>query len=232
MEPQVVKFVQVAGAATMLVIGLVGCASVGAQPQPVRYMHAGATIVPSETVEDLVTYGDVAVVFTVVEESEVAPTAAEVKRGEGTITRLVTARQDGKPVWTRPSRAKGAPAPATEWEIADGGWLFHGDKRTRLELQGRPRLEVGEQYLAVRTFSSLGGQTESEWFSLGYIPLAQGRVQIDGRSLPERSDSYLRATQGLSVTSVADLLVGAPPDARAAQFMDLDAAQRYQKIFE
>lgn len=210
--------------AALLVILSAGC---GAAPE--RVVQSGSNIVPDSTVQDLVTYGDVAVLFTVVAESEVAPTEEEVKRGEGTVTRQVTARQDGGIVWSRPTRDKLASPPASQWIISDGGWIFHGDKRVRLEVAGRSPLVVGQQYLAVRTFSSLGGDTEPEWFSLAYMPLKSGKIQFGQDYLQADSGSYAESIQGLSVPDVARLLRATEPDPKAVPFMQLDAAERYQK---
>lgn len=217
----------VAGSLCFASLILLLCLGCGATPT--RIVQSGSSIVPNSTAQDLVTYGDVAVVFTVVEELEVPPTEAEVARGEGTITRQVTARQEGKAVWSRPTRNKLAPEPGAVWTISDGGWVFHGTKRIPLEVEGRPRLVVGEQYLAVRTFSSLGGETTQEWFSLCYIPLRGGRINIDAKSVKDGSASYLRSLQDLSPAGVGRLLKSTSPDSEATPYMNLDAAHRYAR---
>jgi hypothetical protein len=188
----------------------------------------GAQVVPNNTLQDLVTYGDLAVRFTVIAKSEIPLTAEEVKRGEGTATRQVTARQDGDPLWTRPTRADAAPLPAREWVISDGGWMVKGGKRIPMPHEGRPPLVVGQQYVAVRTLSSLGEGTAAEWFSLCSMALRDGKVQFDLENRELQPGSYLEL-DNLSVPAVADRLAATEVDPRAAPYLQLDASQRYRK---
>lgn len=95
------RLVAVAVAAAVSVI------AAGCSPSSERATLAdGSSVVPGDTTQDWVTYGDVLVEFTVTEEQRIPATPAEVERGEGTIARQVTAQQACAPLWTRPSRAK------------------------------------------------------------------------------------------------------------------------------
>jgi hypothetical protein len=188
----------------------------------------GASMVPADTLQDLVTYGDVAVVVDVVAEAELPPVQADVDRGEGTITRQVTAQQVGAPVWVRPSRSKTAPLPKKEWKAADGGWVFHGAKRTRIVDEGQDALVVGSRYLAVRTFSTIGGVGAPEWISLAYFPLDGGKVRYSQRTLDE-SSPQLQRLQGATQTAVRSALTTTAPSSAAKPYMELDAFNRYEK---
>lgn len=219
----------------LLCVGLIAGVSQGCASTTTSIVQSGAEVVPTESLQDLVTYGDVAVVFEVTSEATIPPGEDEVRRGEGTITRQVRARQIGEPLWVRPTRDKTAPGPTKEWTISDGGWIFHDgnvDNKVRLEVGGRLPLVVGQRYLAVRTYSSFGGETESEWFSLRYIPLKDGRIVIDKSRLDGPADADFDTLQGRSTSDFTQTLIQTDPDSRLANFMHLDAAQRYQKLFE
>lgn len=223
------RLVPLASATVVVLVTAFGC---GAAPDPIpsHYVASGAQIVPASTAQDLATYGDVAVLFTVASESEVPPTQEEIARGEGTITRLVTAKQSGNVLWSRPSRVMTAEgSPPRSWTIADGGWVFHGKTRTPLDVEGRARLVVGNQYLAIRTFSSLGGSTAPEWFSLCYLPVKGGQVAIDRSMLPADATSFQRNFQGLTMAAAVRTLATTHPDPKAQPYMQLDAAHRYEK---
>ena len=217
------------GSFASLVCGCLMLAACGnAQSDEEVVLTHGSSIVPDQTIEDLVTYGDVAVVFEVVSESELSPSKEERARGEGTITREVVAQQVGEPVWVRPTRSKSAPRPEKRWEISDGGWLFHGKKRTRMLAEGQDTLVVGSRYLAVRTYSSISG-LPPEWFSLTYIPLEDGQVRFSKRAL-SGSTPDLKRLQGVADDKVADLLDSTKPDPAAVPYMKLDAYERYGKV--
>ncbi|MCW2805785.1 MAG: hypothetical protein JWN06_4002 [Propionibacteriaceae bacterium] len=213
-------------AALTLVVSVTAC---GADPKPIT--QSASTVVPTESLQDLVTYGDVLVKFNVMKETEIPAADDEVKRGEGTTTRQVVASQDGEALWTRPSRKEPGADPPSPWVISDGGWFFTKNERVPLGVEGRAPLVVGKHYLAVRTFSSLGGDTNSEWFSLAYIPLQGDRVQFDPQFVEDGDSSYARALQGLTVLEAANLLENSAVDPEVAPYMDLDAAKRYQKKF-
>jgi hypothetical protein len=100
-----------------------------------------------------------------------------------------------------------------------------------LEVDGRSPLVVGGHYLAVRTFSSLGGDTRSEWFSLAYLPLAGDRVEFDSKLLEDDNAGYATSLHGLTAPEVANVLEKSAVDPEVAPYMDLDAAERYQRKF-
>jgi hypothetical protein len=210
-----------------------GCASgSGGSDQANRaddvIVRHGSTMVPADTLEDLVTYGDVAVVIDVTAETELPATKSDLERGEGTIIRQVTVRQVGSPVWTRPSRSKSAPSPKKEWKASDGGWVFHGSKRIRMVDEGQDTLVVGSRYLAVRTYSTIGGVGAPEWISLAYFPLTDGKVRYSKRTLDE-SATDIQRLQGSTQEAVGSALKATKPSAKAQPYMKLDAFNRYQK---
>lgn len=201
-----------------------------AEPRP-PIVQSASTVVPVESLQDLATYGDVLVSFRAEKEIEIPATEAELQRGKGTTTRQVVASQEGNALWTRPSRGELQPAPPAQWVISDGGWFFTSDEKVPLVIEGRPPLVVGERYLAVRTFSSLGGDTKPEWFSLAYLPIRGDIVQLDSLLSKGSAPSYANLLNGLAVPAVANLLNKTPVDAEVKPYMELDAAKRYQKKF-
>lgn len=212
----------VVAAATIAVIGT-GCSA----SEPPAIIQHGAGVVPDDTIQDLVTYGDVAVVFEVVAENEVSAGEGQSSQTNEVVGREVTARQVGDAIWERPSRAKAAPNPSKEWVISDGGWLVKGSKRTRLVDDGESPLKVGARYLAIRTYSTIAG-VQAEWFSLAYIPLTEGVVNLP-KGAPETSEGDLQRLNGVTLKSIESILDATKPNATAAPYMDLDAYNRYQK---
>lgn len=213
-----------------VLIALAGCSLTHpAQPQqPIS--ESGATIVPLETKQDWVTYGDVLMAFRVTSEKEIPPSKEEVDRGEGTITRQVTAQQsEGDVLWTRPSRSSDQPLPVSTWTIADGGWIFHGNDRQPLTVAGREPLTVGGEYIAIRTFARIGGDDTREWFSMQYLPVQDARIHFSDTSvlIPD-----LKSVQDLSVTDFIAMLNKVPPDPRAVPYMSLDPVDRYHRVVD
>jgi len=212
--------------ALLLAVSVTSC-SAERTAEPIVAQHSSG-IVPDDTLEDLVTYGDLAVVFTVVSEQELAPTQVELERGEGTITRQVTARQTSAPLWERPSWSDPVDPP-TEWQIADGGWVFNGSERRRIvDADRSDPLEVGHTYVAIRTYSSVGGKPR-EWFSLQRIPLDDGRVRFSEGTLASL-DPTLARLQGMTDKAVGLRLTATPPNVKALPYMELDAAERFQRV--
>lgn len=100
---------------------------------------------PSTTAADWVTYADFAAVVEVVDEKSGQPSAEDLERGEGDITRTVTLRV-AEVLWQAPDRRQ---APV-ELEYAALGWQFQDGNPKDLQpmvASDRPRLEVGGTYL-------------------------------------------------------------------------------------
>lgn len=64
-------------AALTLVVSVTAC---GADPKPIT--QSASTVVPTESLQDLVTYGDVLVKFNVMKETEIPAADDEVKRAK------------------------------------------------------------------------------------------------------------------------------------------------------
>lgn len=198
-------------------------------PDPGEIYMSGSGVVPARTLQDWATYGDVAVRFRVISEHEVDASDEEKRRGEGTITRQVIARQTGAPFWERATRPPSEPPSPAEWTISDGGWAFNGSQRRRLLVGDRPALVVGQEYLAIRTLSTIGGVPPKEWFSLVYLPL-DGSNTIDV-SAQQLKDSMVDAPaiDNISPAALGKLLNSTRPDAKSIPYMELDAYERYQR---
>lgn len=219
--------VRVASCAIAVVVAVLAA---GCTPQHPGVIMEGAQAFPGESVQDWVTYGDVAVTFTVISEREIPPTPAEVERGEGTITRMVTVERKGDPSWSRPSRAKDAATMPNQWEIANGGWLFHGDEKLPLFSSGLPTFVVGEEYLAVEAYSTCFSD-HGEWVGVTFLPLQNGVI-----TWPERASTRpvagAAAVEGKSALELAAVLATTKGDPRAEKYMALDPCDRWQKVAE
>lgn len=104
----------------------------------------GLDLLASQTAEDWVSYASVVGVVTVVDERANPIPAEDRERGEGVIGRKIDLRID-EALWTR----AGVEVPELV-TLGSEGWAWSDgdpDKRTKFGGAGRPRLEVGEQYL-------------------------------------------------------------------------------------
>lgn len=183
-----------------------------------------AKVLPDETPQDLVTYGDRLVEFTAVSEFRVPPYQEEIDRGEGLILRKVNIKLD-QPKWTRPEFRPG-PALPTNMTIEDGGWVFHGNEEIPLTVGDSPKIEVGKTYLAVMT-RALRGEREPNWFILEHFSLSDGVVRIPNN---DRGSSASKALAGQSVAQVARSLVATPPDPKSKPYMFEDPLERWEKV--
>lgn len=196
-----------------------GCAA-GESPIAVE----GAQAFPSTSLTDLVTYGDVAVTLRIEAEHETELSEEERRRGEGSTTRLVRAVADPTAIWTRPSLTKGVPNPDEQFEVADGGHMVNGSRRRPLLITGRPPLEVGARYVAIRTWVDLG--QGPEWVCVAFLALDGDRVRTTG---VDGLDASLDRLDGLSLVQLAATLTATPPDPAAVPYLHLDPVQRYDR---
>lgn len=161
-------------------------------------------------------------------EREIPPSKEETERGEGTITRMVTAERTDSPAWTRSGRAKDAPAVPNRWEIADGGWIFHGDERTPLFPDDRAALVVGREYLSVETYTTCLSD-HGEWVSMMMLPLQDGVVNWPDDSSRKTSRGAAQM-EGKSAAEIASTLRSTQADPRAAKYMSLERCDRWQHV--
>ena len=189
---------------------------------------AGASALPSDSLQDWATYGDFLVEWQVDGERRLPPTPEESAAGEGTITRLVTMRSDHV-LWKRPSASDRLSAPQT-LEVASGGWEFHGKKEKPFEGLA-PRLRVGQRYLAVLSFTDLSVMSSrpqgAEWIALTDVALTDERVVAPGAEVC--SAQLKEVLAGRSASEVSALLAATPVDPAAKRYLDLDPVVRFQR---
>lgn len=198
---------------------------VGSLPRDV-IVAQGDYAVPFDSLQDWVTYSDAVVIFHAASDTELEPTQDELEAGEGLIVRQVTVEIKSI-VWESPDKRD---LPATML-INNGGWVFHGDKRTPIMMEGSIPLEVGHDYAApIFRDPALG----DEWGTLGpLIPIDDSVVGSGAKATSEAYQSSSIAELvpvGTSPEGVASLMAGTNPDPRAAVFPDLRYSELYQAI--
>ena len=155
------------------------------------------------------------------EETELSPSPAEVRRGEGMTLRRVQLTVE-RVLW---SRAGAAPLPTSVRWTAFGDY-FHGgiDRRSRMGAYDSSRLEVGHSYLvAVHDLGGADGGA-SRWVPLGgaaQLPFDQGVLghgEFEGRLLG-RPDPVLG--REIVSSSVDDGVLETAAGARAPQVVSL-----------
>ncbi|WP_343991865.1 hypothetical protein [Nocardioides dubius] len=178
---------------------------------------------------DWVESASVVAVVTAVEERSKEIDEESLQRGEGEVGRWVGLRID-QTLWTS---SEAAPPPSVV-TLSTEGWIWRNhdpEDRTEFGLGGRPRLEVGEQYLVALTefpgFAAsdaatceddLGPDpTGAKWGVIGEygsVPVTDGVVgpgEFQGtlRTLDEARAAVADAPQ----EALRDTLLGQPPTA-------------------
>lgn len=206
--------------------------------RPPVVMAEGLDLLASQTAADWVESASVVAVVTAVDERSKEIDSESLERGEGEVGRWIDLRIDDV-LWTN-----GGPAAPSTVSLGAEGWVWknHDPKhRTEFGLGGRPRLEVGQQYLVALTqFPGLSradaaicgddagpDPTAAAWGVIGEygsVPVTDGVVgpgEFQGtlRTLDEARAAVADAPQ----EALRDTLLGQPPAAvvphleRAAQ---------------
>lgn len=138
---------------------------------------------PNRSTEDWATYAEYVIQFTVVDDRAEPVSASEARRGEGMISRSITARVDAT-LWTSPNADRPAPA-EIGWDA--WGWIFDGDPALFENLtpavpQGTSRLEAGHSYIAAITFEEARCAPGDKRVPASWVPLGAGAIvpTLDG----------------------------------------------------
>lgn len=227
----------IVAAGSLVVLG--GCAAArhsqdAPDPSPIPSSEAvasgdGAAPFPSYTVQDLVTYGDHAVVLTVM-ASEALEFEPLHPSGAGRTSRKIQLRVDDV-LWS----SRLAPAPPESFEIVTLGWVRTGPGEERKMTMGRPWLLDGHSYFAVLYTLKPSGEPTLSIGPTGAVLPMDGGVIGEGEYLgPQPSAAYTVVDDlyGSTADRAAQLLSSTAPDPRAAPFMDLPADDRYTMVTE
>ncbi|WRZ92698.1 hypothetical protein OHB54_28785 [Streptomyces sp. NBC_01007] len=210
-----------------------GATAGGAGRSDVLLGH-GSSHLPSRTAKDWVSYADHVVVVSALSDQEIAPTQAELERGEGVIGRNVTLKVDTV-LWSRAEPA--APAPQY-WQYSATGWQFSGGDtahRRKLAAGDQPRVEIGHSYIMALRWEPAkcaeGDAPEvAQWRGLGdasEIPYDNGVIgngELEGRT---RTTAQARAaaSKELAADAPASLEDSMAGRGASALVTELKAAQ-------
>lgn len=219
-----------------LAVALVLLAAVACSKQDPAVVSA-SSVVPLDTTVDWVTYGDHLVVMTVVGEKRTELTEVEKQRGEGTVEREITVRLES-PLWTRPTLRKSLELPST-FSTGGGFWIVKNGEESRVQIEDRPWLEVGQKFLALVAYidpefhanpDKPVAEANPAWGPLVYLAFdGANRIESAPTSRYAEVSEARRAVAGLTSVEVASLLKVTPADPRAREYMSDDPALRYQK---
>lgn len=179
----------------------------------------GSARLPFDRLIDWVSYGDAAVMITVVKAEEVAASPAEVERGEGLIGRRLTVRVNDV-LWRHPDAST-----APKSFAFDGfPWLLREGERIRTATPQNGWLTVGEQYLAIVTRYKPEG-----WGPINpqtVFHLNNGRMPpADEGSLP-----FAKELAGKSPLEIGQVLSRTVPDPAAEANRALDPDARWRAV--
>jgi hypothetical protein len=201
----------------------VSCAGQGAGDAEAVVRAEGSGVLPFSSLQDWVSYSDAVVVAEVESQGEVPPSERELEIGEGMIVRTVTVRVT-ETLWSRPD----APVPPETLTFTTAGWVFKGEKRSRMVFGDGAWLEVGRSYaMPVALFRSRPG--------VDWAPISVEAVYpVEGGLLrgPEGGEQapVVKALSGRSLEQVRAILQGAEADPRAVARGDLDPVERFQAV--
>lgn len=222
-------------AATFLVVHGDGNGHATARPPVI--ISDGEQLLPSETLTDWSTYSDHLVVVTVAGQRELAPTADEVRAGEGYIPRVIDLRVD-KVLWSR----KDAPGAPASFETDLDGWQFKGDRRTAIRLRGEPMMEVGKEYvLPIVHFDKTKTVPNAGWSALSPDSIFpyQGGTLGEGDVIPSLQAKGLATPSDArgpffdkDPAELAAALKATPPDPAAADAMTLPPDERMRHAYK
>lgn len=195
---------------------------------------SGQEALPARSAQDWVTYGDAAVVVSVVAEHRGQRSLPEADAREGTIARTVDLAVDSV-LWRRPGSREQVPAEMT-WTTT--GWTFSGDDERRMTMANQPDLVGGHQYVVAVVFRPVNpdGSQPASWIPLaseGIIPADDGKLgngpgivkkdpAVEGEEPPLRDMLWRR-----DVAAVTDVLSRTQPDLAAEPWMTADPVERY-----
>lgn len=215
-------------------------ASCAGETTPVTVAGNEQKALPVETLEDWVTYGDRLVVVEATSESASPISEEERNRGEGYSARQVT-MQILSTHWssseTERTRSLTTPQKVT---TANGGSLVNGKTRKPVRFDGETYARVGQQYLALVTYSAIALTVDPEtravssfeepsWTVGALLPLENGRVAPVEDTANGESPARAKLTT-LTPEASGDLLDDTDPDLAAAKYAYLDPVARYQNV--
>ncbi|WP_371661641.1 hypothetical protein [Streptomyces sp. NBC_00280] len=226
-------------AATLLLVPLGGDPD---EREPGRRVVLSDTkeAVPSGSATDWVSYGDQVAVVRVTAEHEQRDSGDADEGGEEYLPRSVNLRIEER-VWER----SGASTLPDSISVTVDGWQAKGTGRIRVGSDNTSRLEVGHDYLIA--FARFSDGVWSPLGSGGVLPYDNNRVgegEFEGevvtvdayRSVMRRQlvvgeeEPMAFRAAGQPTSGVRKLLRGTAPDPEIAQYFDLDAVARHEKV--
>ncbi len=214
--------------------------SCGGEPRPAAVAGNDQKVLPSETLQDWVTYGDRLVVVEATAESASPISEGERESGEGYSSRQVSMKIITTH-WSSPEtdRTRELETP-TELTTANGGSVVKGKTRKPVRFDGETYATVGQPYLALLTYSSIALTVDPQtravtrfekpsWTIGALVPLEDGLVAPADD--PDGEDSPVRAKlAALTPEASGELLGKTEPDPAASEYAALDPVARYQNV--
>ncbi|MDA1279291.1 MAG: hypothetical protein O3B95_04535 [Chloroflexi bacterium] len=212
------------GLLTVLVVALSGCTA--GKGEPASANESAHMRLPSDDVEDIVTYADQFSVFSVIAEREIEPPLEVYERGEGYLGREITIRIEDT-LWSRGvvANAEG------EIDLKVLGWVMHENVRRPIQFNDAPRLMPGTTYVGPLVW--LTGEPFGDGMWVGYtspanLEVENGRIvkpELDATAKPK---PIVEALSGKSLTEVRQVFAVASPDPFSLEFSDLDPETRWR----
>lgn len=212
----------------MATVAAAGCGAAsnsepGADHAERLVIGSAAESFPEASLRDWKSYADHVVVYTVTGETEIPASQEDLQRGEGLVGRVISIRIENV-VWSAP----GAPKLPEPLSMRAPGWVLREGVKVPVSINGAPRTEVGERFVAplFRRESADG----SEWGPL----TAGSQLRLDGGQVAaatplERSPVRAKLA-GMSTAQVREMVASAAADPRAERRRSLRPLARVKAV--
>ncbi|NLD75600.1 MAG: hypothetical protein GX643_02940 [Acidimicrobiales bacterium] len=196
---------------TVALILVCGVASCGSDPDDAAVLASFESRVPVETLEDVVTYSDAAVLARLTSQRE-----GTSEPDEGGYTPAVNTFEFIDWVWD-PGRME----LGESFEMEGLGWVGGHAKRPMI-VENVPRMEVGEVYVLLPAPEADGALDAPS--PDGYLPIVDGKAVVSG----DDPQDFKRRVAGLTIDEIKHLLEGAQPHAEAAPYLERAPEARWE----
>lgn len=183
-------------------------------------------VVPMQSYTDWVSYADQVVLTSIKSEHEIPPSAQQVAIGEGQVGRILDVAVN-EVIWSR----SGASIAEGEVQLLAEGWIFHGERRQKLVVDGR-RLEVGNTYI-MAIYRDDDDPSGFSWHQLDALQVEDAKIKTKKAIVEAPGSAAKNDIPGgaeISSREFTERLRMSAPDPIAAKYAHLNPLKRAEQV--